>query len=164
MTRTDELTILNPADIALFHHAGVLRLTLHDRSYLSARIYRAFPISDPSHYYGITDGAGKDIGMIVDPSQMDEAGQKAAAFELELRYFVPVVRKVLGITDDYGATAFEVETDRGNRRYLVRSLRDNTVELPGGRLIITDVDGNRFEIGDIHSLDPRSQEALLKSM
>ena len=164
MTGPHELQLLDPATLRFFHHVGILRLTLPDRSYRAARIYRAFPISDPNHYFGVTDGAGKDIGMIPDSSNLDDESREAAKAELETRYFVPVVRKVLDIRDDYGANVFEVETDRGHKRYVVRAIKDNTVEITSNRLIITDVDGNRFEIEDLHALDPHSQNALLKSL
>lgn len=164
MSGSYELNLLAPESIRLFYHGGILRLTLPDRSYVSCRIYRAFPVSDTDRYFGLTDGAGKDIGMIPDPSRLDAESREAAAGELDKRYFVPVVRKVFDIHDDYGATVFDVETDRGRHRYLVRGIRDNIVELSHRRLLITDVDGNRFEIEDLTALDPRSQGVLLRSM
>lgn len=164
MAETYELQMLDAEAIRLFYHGGILRLTLPDWSYRAARIYRAFPVSDPTHYYGVTDGAGRDIGMVPNPSQLDAESRQAAETELEQRYFVPVVRTVLDIRDDYGATVFEVDTDRGRKRYVVRSMRDNMVELSNRRLLITDIDGNRFEIVDLYALDPRSQNVLLKNM
>jgi hypothetical protein len=164
MEETHELQILDAGAVRLFFYGGILRLTMEDRSYRAARVYRAFPVSDPTHYYGLTDGSGKDVGMVVDPSTLDAESRQAAETELEQRYFVPVVRTVLDIRDDYGATVFEVDTDRGRKRYVVRSMRDNMVELSNRRLLITDVDGNRFEISDLYALDSRSQNVLLRNM
>lgn len=164
MADSHELVLVAPESVRLFYHGGILRLTLPDRSYVSARVYRAFPVSDPDRYFGLTDGAGKEVGMIADPSRLDATSREAAASELDKRYFVPVVRKVFDIRDDYGATVFDVETDRGRHRYLVRGIRDNLVELSHRRLLLTDVDGNRFEIEDLTALDPRSQNVLLRSM
>jgi len=160
-----DLQVLNVEQIKLFVHGGVLRLTVaDDRSYCLVRGYRAFPISDPDHYYGVTDGAGKDIGVIVNPAHLDDASRHAIQDELEKRYFVPVVIDVIGIKEEYGSILWDVETDRGTKRYVVRSLRDNLVELPDRRLLITDIEGNRFEVSDLRSLDSKSQEVLLKSM
>ncbi len=165
MAENYELQILDPARMRLFYHGGVLRMTLaDDRSYRAVRGYRAFPISDPDHYYGLLDGEGKDIGVIPNPAMLDAESRAAAESEMEKRYFVPVVRKVLDIRDDYGALIWDVETDRGHKRFVVRSMRDNTAELPNHRLLLTDVDGNRFEIADLRALDAKTQEVLLKSM
>jgi hypothetical protein len=164
MAEIHDLILLAPESTRLFYHGGILRLTLPDRSYVSARVYRAFPVSDPDHYSGLTDGAGKEIGIIADPSRLDETSRTAAETELDKRYFVPVVTRVVDIRDDFGATIFEVETNRGQHRYVVRGIRDNIVELSHRRLLVTDVDGNRFEIADLNALDPRSQNVLLRSM
>src|SRR5690349_19455042 len=97
MADSYELHVLTPESVRLFYHGGTLRLTLPDRSYVSARLYRAFPVSDPEHYYGLTDGAGTEIGIMADPSRLDEASRSAAEAELDKRYFVPVVTRVIDI-------------------------------------------------------------------
>ena len=43
-------------------------------------------------------------------------------------------------------------------------VRDNVQELSSTRLIITDVDGNRFEFPDITKLDGRSQSIIMRSL
>jgi len=164
MVNTHDLQVLDPASVRLFYHGGILRLAQPDRSWRAARVYRAFPLTDPAHYYGLTDGAGRELGIVVDPALLDEESRRAAETELEQRYFVPVVQRITDIREDYGATIVDAETDRGRKRYVIRSIRDNVVELPGGRLLVTDVDGNRFEIADLHALDARSQNVFLKSM
>jgi hypothetical protein len=160
-----ELRILDPKTVRLFRHGGVLRMTLgEERSYLRVIVTRAFPLSDPNCYYGFLDGAGKDIGIVSDPTQLAPDVRSLCEEELEKRYFVPVVTHVQKVKEEYGTTVWEVETDRGPKKYWVRHLRDNLAELSSERVIITDVDGNRFEIPNIHRLDPISLGLLLRNM
>lgn len=160
-----ELRVLDPKQVRLFYTHGLLRLTLEEeRSYLKTRIVRAFPISDPTHYYGLLDGAGKDIGMLVDPAELDSESRRIAEEALESRYFVPVVQTVYEVKDDFGSIVWDVETDRGRKTYIVRAMRDNLAEISPTRVIITDVDGNRFEIADLTRLDATAQTFILKNL
>ena len=87
-----ELRVLQAKQMRVFRHAGVPRLTLeNDRSWIKIAVARAFPLSDPDHYLGFLDGAGKDIGMLQDPALLDPASRQVIDEELDKRYFVPVI-------------------------------------------------------------------------
>lgn len=160
-----DLRIFDPKQICLFRVAGVTRLTWeNERSWTKVSPARAFPISDPDHYIGFLNGDNKDIGLIVDPSQLDPESQTVLTEELELRYFVPVVNRVLTVKEEFGTVYWTVETDRGEKELIARNLRDNLQELPGSRVILTDVDGNRFEFPDIERLDSKSLNIILRNL
>lgn len=164
-TASYELRILDPKRIKLFRTVGVTRLTLQDEcTYLRIIAARAFPLSDPDHYIGFLDGAGKDIGILVDPSHLDPESRQILDEELEKRYFVPVVERVISVKEEYGAVYWRVETDRGEKEFVVRNLRDNIQELSSTRLLITDVDGNRFEFPDINRLDAKSLGIIMRNL
>ena len=164
MTQPTDLQILDPAAVRLFRQAGMLRMTLgDDRSYSVVTLVRAFPLSDPDRYWGLLDGAGKDIGVIVDPSQLDSGSRDVALEELEKRYFIPVIERVARTKEDYGSIVWTVQTDKGERTFTVRNMKDSIVELGGSRILLVDVDGNRYEIPDIRRLDPKSYDLVLRS-
>jgi hypothetical protein len=160
-----DLRILDPKKTTLRRIAGLTRLTIEgDRSWTRANPARAFPVSDPEHYIGFLDGAGKDIGILKDPKLLDEESQRILAEDLELRYFVPVIKKVKKVKVEFGAVYWTVETTRGEREVIVRNLRDNLQELSATRVLVTDVDGNRFEFPDITALDTESQSVILRHL
>src|SRR5438132_1496951 len=67
-----DLVILVAQRLRLLRAAGILRLTVEgDRSWREVSPARAFPTSDPNRYIGFLDGAGNDIGLLVDPEGMD---------------------------------------------------------------------------------------------
>ncbi len=160
-----ELRIIDPKKVKVFRASGITRLTFEgDRSFIKASVSRAFPLSDPSHYLGFLDGGGKDIGLLVDPDPLDSESRKVVDDELEKRYFVPVVERVLSVKEEFGSVYWKVETDRGEAEIVVRNLRDSMQELSASRVILTDVDGNRFEFPDIAKLDGKSQGILSRNM
>ncbi len=162
---SDDVIILNPAVVRLFRAGGTTRLTVEgDRSWLQVAIARAFPISDPHHYIGFQDAAGKDIGLLVDPADLAPESRRILEEELELRYFVPEVTEVLSVKEEFGAVYWRVRTDRGEKELVVRNLKDSIHELSGNRAIIIDVDGNRFLIPDTRRLDSKSTGILLRGL
>ena len=160
-----ELRILDAKKTRVYRVSGVVRLTiLNDRSWIKVSVARAFPLSDPNHYLGFLDGAGKDIGLLHDPGLLDQDSRRVVDEELEKRYFVPIVERVVTVKEEFGTIYWTVETDRGEKEVIVRNLRDNLQDLGGSRVIITDVDGNRFEFRDISKLDGKSQGILLRNL
>lgn len=160
-----ELRILDPKKMKVFHHAGVPRLTLDgERSWTKIAPARTFPLSDPEHYIGFLDGAGKDIGILYDPAQLESASRHVVEEEIERRYFVPVIDRVISVKEEFGAVYWNVETDRGEKEIVVRNLRDNMQELSATRMIVTDVDGNRYEIPDVTNMDNKSQAIIMRNL
>ena len=160
-----ELRILQARQMRVFRQAGVPRLTLeNDRSWTKIAVARTFPLSDPDHYLGFLDGAGKDIGMLQDPALLDPASRQIIDEELDKRYFVPVIERVHSVKEEFGTVYWKVETDRGEKEIVVRNLRDNIQELSATRVIITDIDGNRFEFADLTKMDAKTQGFILRNL
>jgi len=131
---------------------------------VAVRIARAFPFTDPSHYVGFRDTHDKDIGLVVDETKLDDASRKLIAEELERRYFTPKVTKVISVKEEHGAVMWQLETDRGPRRFVVRNIRDNSVPMGPDRLILTDPEGNRMEFTQVSQYGPKAYDVLSKVM
>ena len=69
----------------------------------------------------------------------------------------------MALQNEYGVTYWTVDTDRGRRDFVAKSVAENAQWLGETRLMIFDVDNNRFEVPDISALDRRSQ-GLLESV
>lgn len=142
---------------------SIVRLTVEgDRSWREVRVARAFPFSQPDGYVGLRDGDDKDIGILVTLQGLDGESRAIIDEELERRYFTPQVQRVLTVKEEFGVVTWEVETDRGPRRFLVRNLRDNSFPLGTNRLMVTDTDGNRYEFPDVQGVGPKAYAVLAK--
>jgi hypothetical protein len=154
---------LDPKEVRLFYDPkGFLRATVGNRTYLDVTIVRAFPLSSEDPYVGLLSGRLSEIGIIADPTGLDGESQAVIKTELERRYFTVRMRRVNSISEEFGATYWGVETDRGQRSFVAKGLRDNVTYLSRSRILIHDVDGNRYEIPSLAELDPASRSMILR--
>lgn len=160
--------VLDPATVRLFRthpEDMTVRATVEgDRSWREVRIARAFPLSDPDRYIGLRDGNDKDIGILETLDGLDAESRSIIDEELERRYFTPQVTRVDSVEEAFGVVTWEVETTKGPRRFLVRNLKDSSYTLGSSRVMMTDVDGNRYEFPDGRALGPKALQVLSKIM
>src|SRR6185369_13785344 len=98
----EKFKLLEPQTISLNRVAGIAELSIEGGlTYAEISVARAFPISDPDRYIGFLDSDGKDIGIVKDPDLLDPDSQRIVAEELELRYFVPVIEKVVSVKEEF---------------------------------------------------------------
>ncbi len=149
----------DPQTLNLFYEPkDRLRLTIEgDRSYHTVKPAWAAPLSRPGQYLALLDGKGKEIVTLPDPSVLPPASLKAAQEELSRRYLTATVRAVAHAKQEFGATYWSVQTDRGDRDFVTQNLQENAVWLSPTHLLLLDVDGNRFEITDVAALDETSR-------
>jgi hypothetical protein len=162
-----ELILLDPAKVKLFRTGGsTVRATITDpilgaeRTYLRVQTGRAFPFSQPDRYIGLRDDKDKDIGMMPNLKGLDAESRRIVDEELERRYFIPRIEKVNSVKEEFGTTTWEVETNRGPRRFLVQRLRDSVQSIGPTRMLIIDKDGTRYEFPDTDKLDVASRTVL----
>lgn len=140
---------------------GIFRLTIKDEvCYLKVKVARAFPLYIPNRYIGFRDGADKDIGLVKDMSELSPESRKLVEEELQKRYFTPIILIIKSIQEKFGYTEWIVTTDKGERRFMTKGVHDNIAEVGMERLMVTDADGNRYEIPDVEKLDVRSLNLL----
>ena len=124
-------------------------------------VYRAFPLSAPDRHLSIRNEKNEELGLLADPALLDSASRAIVEEELRRRYVLPVVRRVIQMRERFEILECRVETDRGNCRFSIRNLRENVLRPQPNRYILTDVDGNRFDIPDLRQLSLASQAQLL---
>jgi hypothetical protein len=122
-----------------------------------------FPISGAADYLSFLDEKGREVLLLRDPNGLDPASKCVLAEELSRAYFVPKITCIYEIEDAHGAARWDVETDRGYRVFDVRD-REDVRMIGSGRILLQDVDGNRYEIEDASALDERSRRLLDKEV
>ena len=150
---------VEPAKLRLFREpAWVLRLTIEeDRSYLKVKVVRAAPLSHPDHYISFLDSKDEEICMIDELGALDPQTLKVVAEELERRYLTAAVELIHSVRNEFGTSYLDVDTSRGRREFVVQNVAENAQWLGARRLLLVDVDGNRFEFPDLDLLDKRSR-------
>jgi len=158
-----QLEFLDARKLRLSKHGVTLRLTIEDVcSYLTVSIVRAFPLSQPVRVFSFRDGHNKEIGLLMDPNGMDGESRALLERELDRRYLVPIVKRIRTARERFGTVDWQMDTDRGPCAFTTRNLGENVQRPSAGRIILNDVDGNRYDIRSIDQLDSTSQHLLFR--
>ncbi|MCL2740868.1 MAG: DUF1854 domain-containing protein [Oscillospiraceae bacterium] len=130
-----------------------------DESYPRVNFQRSFPFSRSGEFISVRTVEGKEIGIIKKLSLFASEAVAMVGRQLDRRYFSPTVTKINSIKEEFGYNYFDVESSAGQCRFTVRG-GHNVVSITETRVLLLDVDGNRFEIPDINKLDDRSLKRL----
>ncbi|MBD5480028.1 MAG: DUF1854 domain-containing protein [Lachnospiraceae bacterium] len=141
---------------------GFLALKTGEKEYERVGVYLTFPLTNPDEFISIreADEKAKEIGIIQSISDLGKDAQEMIREQVRLRYFMPVIRKVMEVKDEYGYAYWHVMTDYGSCRFTTHMGGDAVVSLGGARYQITDIDGNRYEIPDLYGLTVMERKKL----
>jgi hypothetical protein len=154
-----EIATVKSSELRIFYDPkDQLRLTIGDeKSYITVKPVWAAPLSRPDKYLALLDSKGEQIVMVDDPKELPTESLSAVRQELRRRYLTATVLSVVHAKEEFGATYWTVETDRGLRDLVTQNLQENAIWLSPEHLLLLDVDGNRFEIPDVGKLDLASR-------
>lgn len=141
---------------------GFLALKTEDKEYDRVGVYLTFPLTNPEEFISIreTDEKAKEIGVIQNLKDMKKEEQEMIREQVRLRYFMPVIRKVMDVKDEYGYAYWHVLTDFGVCRFTTHMGGDAVINIGGARYQITDIDGNRYELPDLYALTVMERKKL----
>ncbi|MBO4592069.1 MAG: DUF1854 domain-containing protein [Eubacterium sp.] len=141
---------------------GFVSLDYDGVHYDRVKVVRLFPFSDADKFISIREhGNGeREIGIIEDLAAMPEDTRDILNQQLSLTYFTPVIEKIYSIKDEYGYAYFHVMTDKGECKFAINMGSNAVAKLSDVRLIISDVDENRFEIRDVEKLTQKERRML----
>ena len=140
---------------------GALVLTLDGRDPVSnIRVVRAAPLSHPSRYITFLDEKGRELCTVDRLDDLTPPTRRLVEEELASYYLGSTIQCINELESEFGIAYWDVETSRGRRDFVVKDVQSSITWLSPTRLLIVDVDGNRFEIPDLRALDQRSQELL----
>ena len=117
---------------------------------------RAAPLTEPARYISFLDVRSEEICMVNDLADLDEDSRRVVEEELAAHYLTAIIERIDSARNEFGTSYWDVQTDRGARDFVVQNAAENARWLGSDRLLLLDVDGNRFEIPNINHLDKRS--------
>ena len=106
------------------------------------------------------DERSKEIGIVEKLSDMRPEVVEMLTEQLTLHYFTPVITKIHKIKDEFGYAYWDVETDHGPCKFTIQMGGNAVVHLSDVRILIMDIDENRFEIPDIMELSNSERKKL----
>ena len=151
-----EFVVLDPAAVRFRREGQRLRLR-RDGEWLEVTLVRLFPLAEPDGWLAVIDGEGNEVGILMQLGKLSRESRAAAQEELERRYLVPQILRILSCRDRGEMVEWAVETDKGQATFITRHLREQVKEPAPTRLSLVDIEGNRYDIPDLAALDPDSR-------
>jgi len=141
---------------------GFLSLKVGEEFYPRVQVVRMFPFSDKDKFISIrtSEERSKEIGIVESMSSISRETVEMLEEQLTLHYFTPVIKKINKIKDEYGFAYWNVVTDHGECNFTIRMGGNSIVHLSDVRILIMDIDENRFEIPDVNALTAAERKRL----
>lgn len=141
---------------------GFLSLRVGEEFYPRVTVARMFPFSDKDEFISVRTAQerSKEIGIVEKLSGVSRETAEMLEEQLTLRYFTPVIEKIIKIKDEYGFAYWNVVTNHGTCSFTIRMGGNSVIHLSDVRILILDIDENRFEIPDINRLTPAERKKL----
>ncbi len=153
--------MLKPADVRITrneHGDPVARIG--ETQIVLGHVLSVFPISNRGAFVSLRDLNGDEIAVLERTDDLDGTSRHIVHEELNRSYFLPRIEEIFSVTDDLNVITWNVFTDKGSRTFEVRDPRKNVRSVGGGRYIVKDVDGNRYDIPRLGRLPLKSQTLI----
>jgi hypothetical protein len=138
------------------------RLVLVDaegRRHVGVEPVRCFPVSCAEQWISICDPGGHEIACIEGAEGLPPPVRQLLEEELARHEFVPVIERILRVSNEADYSQWQIETDRGPTTFHTGS-DDAVRRLDDRRVMIVDAAGIRYLIPDIDALDRPSRLIL----
>lgn len=127
--------------------------------YVGVTPIRIFPTSDAEHWIAILDARGQELVLIEDPSRLGPVVRELLEGELAKREFMPEILQITYISSIMEPCDWEVVTDRGPTRFVLKS-EDDIRRLGPYSGVIIDAQGVRYLVRDTRKLDAYGRRSI----
>ena len=160
-----DIGFLAPDEAEFFKASGGFTgLRYRGEEYKRVSLRRALPIGQPSGYLSVADSENKEIGILRRVSDLTVPQRAVVEDELSKRYFCPRIVEIKSVKDKMGYVYMElvigVDSETYEKNCAVNDVNRNIRMIDDNRLLIFDVDGNRYMVGDLSALDKKSIRRL----
>lgn len=132
-----------------------------DKEFDRVFLHRAFPFQLKTEYISVLDAEQNEIGIIFNITDFETEQQQLILTELERKYYEPKIKTVLSLKERYGFSYWSVITfDERKVNFTMQDTFRNIIRIGEDKAILLDVDGNRFLIESISSLDRKSHRKI----
>lgn len=140
---------------------GRLVLTLADGSvHEDVTPVRAFPIAAPGDGLSLVGADGHELLWVPLLELVQAPARQLIEEELETREFVPTIEKITAVSSFSTPSTWDLETDRGAVRIVLKAEEDIRRLAGRTRLLIAGSDGMQFRVKDTTLLDRHSRKLL----
>ncbi|MBQ8605630.1 MAG: DUF1854 domain-containing protein [Clostridia bacterium] len=156
---------LTPETVFFYEKNGFAALTLSENGekteYSRVFFHRNFPFDMPFEYISVLDDEENEIGMLRSLDTLEKTQRNIVISELDKKYYQPEIKAVLSLKERYGFSYWKVKTaDDRDVSFTMQDTFRHIIRAGSDKLIMLDVDGNRFVINSIAALDRKSYRKI----
>ncbi len=161
LSDTIDIGLLDPSKLEFFRSGGAFTgLRYNGQTYPRISLRRVLPTQKPEEYISVADPENKEIGILRSIEELSPQQAALVREELDRRYYCPTIRAVKSVHDKLGYVYMELDLGGFVKQCAIRDVNKNIRLLDEDRLIIFDVDGNRYYIPSLSALDKKSRHRL----
>lgn len=153
------ITPARPFGLSLDAWGKLVLIDAEGERHVGVTPIRIFPTTDAGHWISIVDSKGRELALIEDPSSLAQNVREMLEVELAQREFMPEILQILYVSSIMEPCDWEVITDRGPTRFVLKS-EDDVRRLGPYSGIIIDAHGVRYLVRDSRTLDLYGRRAL----
>ena len=150
---------LTPENASFYLKNGFLFIKIEEKEQ-RAFLCRQCPFEMLREFISVLDDENHEIGIIKSLDLFAGEEKELLETELKRRYYAPKIIKILGMKERYGFSYWKVITEHGEVSFTLQDTFRSIVHVGEDRLVLLDVNGNRFEIPDVKSLDRKSYKKI----
>lgn len=154
------VTVWLTPENAVFFMKNQLLYISHEGKEERVHLCRQFPFEHLWQYISVLNDAQTEIGIIRDLALFEGESYSVLRDELNRRYYAPEILSIQSIKERYGFSYWKVITKEGSVSFTLHDTFRSLLRAGGNRIILSDVNGNRFLIPDVEALDRKSYKKI----
>lgn len=141
-------------------NGGFIKLINNDEEIERVDVFRLFPLTFLDRYISVRKYEGDEIGIIEDLSTLNSEQSKMITDELNRRYFTPEILSISRIKEEFSYHYWDVETSSGYKQFVTKRGNNLIKVLKNKSILISDIDGNRYQIKDESRIDDKYMKVI----
>ncbi len=132
----------------------------HNGEEQRAFLVRQFPFECEWDFISVLNEEQEEMGIVRSTSLFEGSAREILEEELRRRYYAPIIQSIQNVKERYGFSYWKVQTREGEVSFTLHDTYRSLIRAGEKRLILLDVNGNRFEIPDVSALDRKSYKKI----
>ncbi|OAB48529.1 DUF1854 domain-containing protein [Paenibacillus antarcticus] len=128
------------------------------KKHKDVRLIRLFPLTMPEQYISVRSDTDEELIMIADLSLLEGESRRVAEQELQRYYMTPTIKRIISLDQIGCEWLWVVDSSNGIMNFRTSEKYESVHPLSLVSWILSDIEGRRFIISNIHELDESSMK------
>lgn len=123
-------------------------------------LHRLFPYDKRDEYISVLNSDNTEIGIVASLDLFEGKEKDLLTAELKRKYYICKLVSVLSIRDRFGFSYWKALSVDGEVTFTVRDAHNSIRTNSDGKIQITDIDNNRYELEPYATLDAKTKKRI----